>query len=197
MKDNTMTDQNQDVLKRLERNTKQLLTRPKKIDFTYCKSLISAYHNAIDNLTTHFNFRSELKPAFPINVYYYSDNHLLHDPAIDEIDNYLDSSINAVSFISGIEAPKVTQGYTLSQDWISGGFDLPKPRAKAYQALEKSHSKLRAAHDDAAKTGTQQTRVSLSCWHSTEWSRYLCKFSLQFCVLQRYDRQRHARSIWG
>ena len=137
MKDNTMTDQNQDVLKRLERNTKQLLTRPKKIDFTYCKSLISAYHNAIDNLTTHFNFRSELKPAFPINVYYYSDNHLLHDPAIDEIDNYLDSSINAVSFISGIEAPKVTQGYTLSQDWISGGFDFAQTTRQGLSGVGK------------------------------------------------------------
>ena len=103
-----------------------LLNKPESIGIAYREKLTKAYHERINSLLTHFSDNASIvRPAFPITLYYYSDNGGdLSDTAPKEIDRFLRDSVNVVSQLSGYEKPDISYGDTLAQSWVTGGFDL-------------------------------------------------------------------------
>jgi len=103
------------------------LQAPSAVSINTRDELIDAYHQHVAGLTNYFNNSADapLRPAIPINVYYYSDNGgRLDDTAPKEIQRFWNDSLNAVSVLSGIEKPDISYGNTPAQAWVQGGFDL-------------------------------------------------------------------------
>lgn len=107
-------------------NIHKLLQNPTRVDLNFQKRLVDAYYDEINVLHSHFTRSSEiLRPAFPVTLYYYSDNgSSFEDTASKEIKRFLNDTANIVSVLSGIEKPKIEYGNTPAQNWNASGFDL-------------------------------------------------------------------------
>lgn len=107
-------------------NVHRLLQKPEAISIAFGKQLATAYQQQIADLTEHFTATgARISPAFPVTVYYYSDNGgRLDDTAPKEIERKLADYAHIIQGLAGIKQPEWHYSNTPAQAWVQGSFDL-------------------------------------------------------------------------